>query len=140
MTTHETVTIAGRPGLARADVRRIVAAVLAREQRQALISITCVGLTARRRLNHAFTGRDALTDVLAFELPQPDGSVVGDIYLCPGMAAREARIRGMPRREELVRLVVHATLHVLGYDHPEGDEREASPMWQLQESLVAVLL
>jgi ssRNA-specific RNase YbeY (16S rRNA maturation enzyme) len=35
-----------------------------------------------------------------------------------------------------VRLVVHGTLHVLGYDHPDGDHRTRSPMWQRQERYV----
>ena len=40
-------------------------------------------------------------------------------------------------REELTRLVIHGTLHVLGYDHPDAAGREASPMWKRQEQLLA---
>jgi probable rRNA maturation factor len=39
-------------------------------------------------------------------------------------------------RQELVRLVIHGTLHALGYDHPEGDHRIRSPMWRRQERYV----
>ena len=39
-------------------------------------------------------------------------------------------------REELLRLVVHGVLHVLGYDHPDGESRERSAMWRRQETLV----
>jgi probable rRNA maturation factor len=42
-------------------------------------------------------------------------------------------------REELIRLVVHGTLHVLGYDHPDHGERERSPMWRRQERYVEAL-
>jgi probable rRNA maturation factor len=42
--------------------------------------------------------------------------------------------------EELVRLTVHGTLHVLGYDHPEGDHRTRSAMWRRQERYVKRLL
>jgi len=48
--------------------------------------------------------------------------------------ARENATRlGVPLRRELARLVVHGTLHVLGHDHPEGERREQSAMWQRQE-------
>lgn len=86
-----------------------------------------------RRLNHRHTGKDRPTDVLAFTLPSPDGSIVGDIYVCPAVARTEARQRGIPAREELIRLVIHGTLHVLGYDHPDSPARERSPMWRRQE-------
>ncbi|MGH7669133.1 MAG: rRNA maturation RNAse YbeY [Gemmatimonadaceae bacterium] len=46
----------------------------------------------------------------------------------------------MPLREELVRLVVHGTLHVLGYDHPDDASRLQSAMWKRQERLVALVL
>jgi probable rRNA maturation factor len=39
-------------------------------------------------------------------------------------------------RQELVRLVIHGTLHTLGHDHPDGDHRTRSPMWQRQERYV----
>jgi probable rRNA maturation factor len=43
-------------------------------------------------------------------------------------------------REEIARLVVHGTLHVLGYDHPEDESRTASPMWRRQERLLAAAM
>ena len=42
-------------------------------------------------------------------------------------------VRGIPFRRELLRLVVHGILHVLGYDHPAGEARIRSPMWRRQE-------
>ncbi len=42
----------------------------------------------------------------------------------------------MPLREELIRLVVHGTLHALGRTHPEGEGRTRSPMWRRQERYV----
>ena len=50
----------------------------------------------------------------------------------PAVAAREARARHLPLRQELLRLVIHGTLHVLGYDHPR-ERRTASAMWRRQE-------
>ncbi len=120
-------------------VRRVVAAVLAGERRRALISVTFLGRDAMRRLNAEHRRRDRPTDVLAFALRDPRGQAVGDVYVCPWVAAREARGRGIPLREELIRLVVHGTLHALGRDHPEGPERTRSAMWRRQERYVEAL-
>jgi len=92
-----------------------------------------------RRANRRATGRRGLTDVIAYALPQPDGHLLGDVYVCPDAAAKVAR-NGAGLHEELVRLAVHGTLHVLGYDHPEGTGRTRSRMWQLQERYVKRLL
>jgi probable rRNA maturation factor len=69
----------------------------------------------------------------------PDGRLVGDIYVCRAVAAKQAREMGVGVTEELVRLVIHGVLHVLGYDHPETG-RERSPMWRKQERYVAKVL
>jgi probable rRNA maturation factor len=86
-----------------------------------------------RALNARWKGKDRVTDVLAFSLAGPGGNVAGDIYICPWVATREAAGRGIPLRRELLRLVVHGALHVLGYDHPAGEARTTSPMWRRQE-------
>ena len=99
------------------------------------VDITLLSAHDMRRLNRRATGRRGLTDVIAYSLPQPDGRLVGDIYICPA-AARRAALADIAFREELVRLAVHGTLHVLGYDHPEGPGRTRSAMWRRQEQYV----
>jgi probable rRNA maturation factor len=86
-----------------------------------------------RALNARWKGKDRVTDVLAFSLARPGGIVAGVLYIGPWVATREAAGRGIPLRRELLRLVVHGALHVLGYDHPAGEERTTSPMWRRQE-------
>ena len=121
-------------------VRRVVETVLRGERRLgALISITFLGRDAMRRLNADHKGHDRPTDVLSFALADPSGRIVGDVYVCPWVAAREARSRGIGLRQELIRLVVHGTLHALGRDHPEDEGRTASPMWRRQERYVDAL-
>ena len=109
----------------------------------ARVDLTLLDGAAMRRLNRRVTGRRGLTDVIAFALPQPDGSLVGDVYICPEAAERWVNGRGRGKREgaeaELVRLAVHGTLHVLGYDHPDGPGRTRSAMWRRQERYVSRL-
>jgi probable rRNA maturation factor len=120
-------------------VRRVVAAVLAGERRRARISVTFLGRDAMRRLNAEYKGHDAPTDVLTFALHDPAGTPLGDVYVCAWVASREARVRRIPLREELVRLIVHGTLHALGRDHPEDEGRARSAMWRRQERYVEQL-
>jgi probable rRNA maturation factor len=103
------------------------------------VSVSFVGPTAIRRLNREWKGHDRPTDVLAFALPLPDGTLVGDVYLCRAVAAREAALRHIPVRDEILRLVIHGTLHVLGWDHPERGDRTRSAMWRRQERYLACL-
>lgn len=116
---------------------RAAARVLAWERAPAgsRVEITLLGPAAMRRANARATGRRGLTDVIAYALPQPDGRLIGDVYICPAAAAHAAR-NGTTLGQELVRLAVHGTLHVLGYDHPEGPGRMRSAMWRLQERYV----
>ena len=133
MSDPVSVVVSGSGRLPGALVRRAVGAVLAGEQRTAHISVTFLGQAAMQRLNREYKRHDRPTDVISFALPQPDGSLAGDIYLCRGVAAREARERNLPVRQELLRLVIHGTLHVLGHDHPTDNRREQSSMWKRQE-------
>ena len=119
--------------------RRVLAWEGARDVR---VELTLLGAPAMQRLNRRATGRRGLTDVLAFALPQPDGSIVGDVCICPTVAESwlTTTDNGKPTtddlRHELIRLMVHGTLHVLGYDHPEGRGRTRSTMWRRQERYV----
>ncbi len=132
-----------RAGLAAARVVAIACATLEAERvREAMLSITFVSDGAIARLNAKHLGHRGATDVISFgfEGSRPDGPVIGDIYIAPAVARANAREHGVPVREELARLVVHGTLHVLGYDHPEVSDRTRSPMWKRQERVLARVL
>jgi len=108
--------------------------------RAAMISVTLVTERAIARLNRRHLAHHGSTDVISFGFsPAPSAAVVGDIYICPEVARRNARSAGCGVREELLRLAVHGTLHVLGWDHPEDAGREHSPMWRRQERLLAAV-
>jgi probable rRNA maturation factor len=135
----EVVVSGRRLPLSRALVRRVVEAVLAAERRKGLVSVTFLGRDSMRRLNATHKGHDRPTDVLTFALGDSRGPVIGDMYICPWVARREARARGIPLREELIRLVVHGTLHAVGREHPDGPNRTRSAMWRRQERYVEAL-
>jgi probable rRNA maturation factor len=132
-----------RTPLASARVKRVAVAVLRAEGVQdALVSIAFVSAREIARLNQRHLGHAGPTDVISFALgpgkePSAAHPVVGDIYIAPDVARTNAMRFGRGVREELARLVVHGTLHVLGHDHPDGTERTTSPMWRRQERLLS---
>jgi probable rRNA maturation factor len=139
----DVASVGVRAPLGRDRVARIVAAVVRAERvRSARISVTFLANAAMARLNWAHLRHRGPTDVISFELA-PDAATAarqGDIYIAPAVARAQARLFGVGVREEVARLVVHGTLHVLGHEHPEGEERLTSPMWRRQERLLARVL
>lgn len=107
-----------------------------------MISVTFVGRSAISALNHRYLGHAGPTDVISFRLERigKAGAVVGDIYICPEVARANARRQNVRPGEELLRLVIHGTLHVLGYEHPDSGLRTRSAMWQRQERILARVL
>ncbi len=94
-----------------------------------------------RELNRRWLDHEWVPDVLTFPLNGSGEPPAGDIYVGVEEAARQAERVGVSFPEELVRLVVHGTLHLLGYDHPEApEEREISEQYRIQEEVVAELM
>lgn len=105
---------------------------------EAELSLLFVDEVAMAELNERFMGADGPTDVLAFPIEGegqragPAGAPVllGDVVICPAVAAANAEAHAGPRQggtvvDELALLVVHGVLHVLGLDHATGDEAAA---------------
>ena len=140
---HVAVSLDGvRIPLSRARVAEVARSVLrAERQRAALLSITFVTNRAIRAMNRRHLRRDRVTDVIAFGFRAAGGRspVVGDVYIAPDVARASASSNGVTVTEEIVRLVVHGTLHALGHDHPETGDRTRSAMWRRQERYVARL-
>ncbi len=86
-------------------------------------------------------GVDGPTDVLAFPLDAPgettqgDIAILGDVVLCPAVAARQAADHGTAPQVEMDMLVVHGLLHLLGHDHAEAEEKAI--MFGLTDQLLA---
>jgi probable rRNA maturation factor len=96
------------------------------------LSVLLVTREHMRHLNARFAGEDGVTDVLAFpmledeEEDEPDEALVlGDVVICPRVAGRNAQRLGHSLGRELDVLLVHGTLHLLGYDHEDDEEKKA---------------
>lgn len=96
-----------------------------------------------QRLNRAYRAKDCPTDVLSFAadaggFPWPPSARepkdLGDLVVCPSVAAKEATRRAMDPGEELVRLIAHGTLHLAGMDHATAKDEER--MFAIQEKIV----
>jgi probable rRNA maturation factor len=104
------------------------------------LSLTFIEDDAIRALNLQYFGRDNPTDVIAFHLNDPGEPILGDVYVGYEQARRQAADASVPLAEELTRLAIHGALHVLGYLHPEGEERLQSEMFRRQEEILARVL
>ena len=94
-----------------------------------------------RRLNLQFLGVDAPTDVLSFpaDFIDPDSNhpYLGDILISNDRLLQQAAAQDHPAKQELLLLVVHGILHLLGHDHAEEAEKER--MWVLQDQILSRL-
>ena len=112
----------------RADITAWTNAALGRRASNREIGVRVVGRAESRRLNSRYRGKDHPTNVLSFPtspLPQAPSSAVeprplGDLVICPQVLRNEAREQGKTLRAHWAHLVVHGTLHLIGYDHERG--------------------
>ena len=97
-------------------------------------------------LNRTYRGKDAPTNVLSFPMLEPDALatlptdreiLLGDIVLAHETCAREATEKNIPLEAQATHLIVHGTLHLLGYDHIDDDEAQA--METLERRIMAGL-
>jgi len=87
------------------------------------------------------------TDVMSFPMDEltpgrpgeePDPGLLGDVVLCPSVAAKQATKAGHALEEEILLLTTHGILHLLGYDHNEAEEEKE--MFELQRQLLLTFL
>lgn len=102
------------------------------------VSITLTDDQTITNINREWRGKDKPTDVLSF--PQEDSigyryRILGDVVISLPYAKRQAEEIGLTYREEVLRLLVHGILHLLGYDHERSEEDERV-MFTLQEDII----
>jgi probable rRNA maturation factor len=83
------------------------------------LAVTMVSDGTMRRINREYRGVDGTTDVLSFSyVGEPHaGGVLGEVFVSPGIAAKQAREARRALAEEVAQLSVHGALHVLGWEH-----------------------
>ena len=111
------------------------------------LSVLLVDVDVMTDLRVRWMDEPGPTDVLSFPMdelrpgrddePSTPG-LLGDVVLCPEVAAQQARVAGHSTVEELLLLTVHGILHLLGYDHAEPDEEKE--MFALQRRLLLTFL
>jgi probable rRNA maturation factor len=108
------------------------------------LSILLTGDEEMTELNRAFRNRNRTTDVLAFsqlegERGELHPQILGDVVISLQTARRQANERKHTLMDELIVLLVHGTLHLLGHEHERTDRRTAAAMRREQMRLVDLL-
>ena len=109
----------------RRDLARWASVAAGRAAAGRELGVAMVGEAESRRLNARFRGRNRSTNVLSFaagEAPHMDGGSLGELVICPRVLRAEARAYEKPLRAHWAHLVVHGTLHLLGYDHARASD------------------
>lgn len=103
---------------------------------QGMVNLIFIGDGEMRKLNWQFRKTDKTTDVLAFNLDQPENkdSLFGEVYVSVPTAMKQARSFGVTPEEELLKLSCHGILHLFGYDHIK--KRDAHQMSELEKYYV----
>ncbi len=106
----------------------ISAALKSDELIDAEVSVYIVDEIESQALNNQYRGKDYPTNVLSFPADIPEAVVIpllGDLVVCAPVVAREAQEQNKSLDAHWAHMLVHGTLHLLGYDHIDDDEAEA---------------
>ncbi|MCF7495653.1 rRNA maturation RNase YbeY [Vibrio sp. L5-1] len=96
-------------------------------QENAELTVRIVDTEESHQLNHDYRGKDKPTNVLSFPFEAPPGmelDLLGDLIICRQVVEKEAEEQNKPLLAHWAHMVVHGSLHLLGYDHIEDDEAE----------------
>jgi len=115
-------------------------AVLSQVKPDAEVTIRLVESAESQALNSQYRGKDRPTNVLSFEFDAPpmiELDLLGDLIICKQIIEKEAIEQDKPLLNHWAHMVVHGTLHLLGYDHIENDQ--AVVMETLEKEILASL-
>lgn len=119
------------------QLQQWAAAALEGHRQEAEVSVRIVDQSESQQLNHQYRGKDKPTNVLSFpaDIPPELGlPLLGDLVICAPVVADEARDQQKTEEAHWAHMLVHGTLHLLGYDHI--DDAEAEEMEALETRLL----
>ena len=113
-------------------------------KKQGMVSVVIVGDKKMLQLNHEYRGKERVTDILSFGVDHRKNSMMisqekadiqlGDLVLCLPQIHRQAKQIGRTLRAEFSLMIVHGTLHLLGFDHETVKDEEY--MFCLQQDIL----
>ena len=127
-------------GPPRAVLLRWVRAALAGRRRQAEVALRIVDTVEGATLNATWRGKHGPTNVLSFPVGEPPSvapDLLGDLVLCAPVVLEEALAQGKTADAHWAHLVIHGTLHLLGFDHQRA--RDARVMESLERDILSRL-
>lgn len=104
------------------------------------LTVRLVEVSESQALNRDYRGKDKPTNVLSFPFDAPPVvslPLLGDLVICHTIVVAEAQQQDKPLAQHYAHMVVHGTLHLLGYDHMDDDEAEV--MEQIERDILAEL-
>ena len=139
-------SIYAEPGIDEREVSEALDSILSYLDESGEFSLHFVSDDEIRALNRDYRGKDEPTDILTFALsdgeafPTFEGEEreLGDIFISLESMRRNAAAFSVPEEEELKRLLIHGTLHLLGFDHATNDFA-SEPMLIRQEEMMRSL-
>ena len=106
-------------------------------EKNAELSVALIGNVEMRKLNAKYRKKDYPTDVLSFPIEgvvPEEARLLGDVIISVEKAAEQAKARGHSSEQELITLLIHGVVHLLGYDH-ERSARDARAMGRLEKRI-----
>ncbi|MGE5853734.1 MAG: rRNA maturation RNase YbeY [Deltaproteobacteria bacterium] len=106
-------------------------------EKNAELSLVLIGNLEMKKLNARYRKKDYATDVLSFPVEGivlKETRLLGDVVVSVEKAAQQARALGHSSEQELVTLLIHGIVHLIGYDH-ERSAREARAMRRVEKRI-----
>jgi probable rRNA maturation factor len=123
-----------------ANIEQWVGSAIAQRMDEAEISIRITDREEISELNKTYRNKDGATNVLSFPADLPEAlqlPLLGDLVICAPVVEDEAQQQGKPLQAHWAHMVIHGTLHLLGYDHI--DDNDAEIMENLEVEILASL-
>ncbi len=102
------------------------------------VTVRVVDEDESRDLNLTYRGKDKPTNVLSFPFEAPKGidiPLLGDLVVCAPVVATEAQEQNKPLMHHWAHMIVHGTLHLMGFDHI--DDEDADQMESLEKQILS---